>query len=198
MGKVLMNEMDRSSLLESRKELLSEARASEYLSLIVAAATLAPPGVEVDTALRCRRRPERKQCNGLLRLQLQECPAKLIWWCPSCGDNGQIQNWKGIPFNRAYTRGANGANKDEFCEVLLTNKEYGLLSEIAILESGAENAVQNARMVESGMMLLGSIDSLDHLLGYIAFEANHELKVRRLQALNLLFDKISSVLEEIY
>ena len=181
----------RVSLPESRKCDTREFRRSEYLSAIVSAATLAPPGVEVNTSVRCRKRPERKSCHGLIRLRLQENPAELIWWCPVCADSGVIRNWKGIPWNLSHTKGASAVNGDEFCEVILTNNEYKLLTEIAILEPQAREIVQDASFMENGVMLIGSLDAMDELMGYIAFEANHEQKLRRQQALNNLFDKIN-------
>lgn len=181
----------RISLPESKKIDTRESRRSEYLSAIVSAATLAPPGVEVDTSIKCRKRPERKLCHGLIRLRLQENPAELIWWCPVCADSGVIRNWKGIPWNLSHTKGAGVINGDEYCEVILTNDEYKLLSEIAILEPQAQKIVQDASIIENGVMLIGSLDAMDELMGYIAFEANHEQKNRRQQALNCLFDKIN-------
>jgi hypothetical protein len=41
------------------------------------------------------------------------------------------------------------------------------------------------------MSLLGSMEAIDELMGYIAFEANQEQRKKRQQALNQLFDKIN-------
>ncbi len=54
-----MRDTGEVALPESKKSKSSESERSEYLSSIVSAATLAPPGVEVNTMIRCRRRPER-------------------------------------------------------------------------------------------------------------------------------------------
>lgn len=169
--------------------------STDYFSAIVSAATLAPPGVEVVTDLRCRRRPNRRQCHGLIRLRLQEEPAELLWWCPQCGDNGVIRNWKGTPWKLVHVRTDECINCDEYCEILLSEKEYALLTEISILASGAMKIVQDARIKGDGYMIIGSIENIDDLMGYIAFEANHEQKPRRRLALNRLFDKFSNAVQ---
>ncbi len=180
------------TLPESKKSKSGESERSEYIGSIVSAATLAPPGVEVNTFIRCRRRPERKACHGFIWLRLQEDPAQLNWWCPECADNGVIRNWKGIPWNLSHIRGAAVTNGAEFGEMLLTESEFRLLSEIKILEPQARKIVHDARIIDGGdMSLWGTMEAIDELMGYIAFEANQEQRKKRQQALNQLFDKIN-------
>ncbi|HEX2959465.1 MAG TPA: hypothetical protein VHO70_21705 [Chitinispirillaceae bacterium] len=68
----------------------------EYFSLMVSAATFAPPGEEVQTFLNCRKRPNRKPCPGHISVRLEEEPAQLHWWCSCCGNRGIIKSWKGV------------------------------------------------------------------------------------------------------
>ncbi len=166
-----------------------------FLGEIVSASTLAPPGAEVDTSLRCRKRPERKQCHGLIRVQLQEYPAELRWWCPVCGDNGTINSWKGIPWKKSHIRTSDDHQADDLCEIHLSFKDFQLLRQISILDEDAVRVVKNAIKVNDGMLLLGRADAIDSLIGYIAFEVNHEAKYRRQLMLERLFDKICSVLK---
>jgi len=173
----------------------SDYSRTVFLGEIVSASTLAPPGNEIDTSLRCRKRPERKQCNGLIRVQLQEHPVELRWWCPVCGDSGVINSWKGIPWKKSHIKTTDDNKINEFCEIILPVKDFELLKQISILESGAMNIVQNAILVNDGMLLMGTVDAIDTLIGYIAFEVNHEQKPRRQEMLAHLFDKISSLLK---
>ena len=179
----------------SQKNLSLNQPFLDYVGIIVSAATLAPPGAEVDTAIQCIRRPGKKRCHGLIRLHLQENPAELNWWCPVCADNGVIHNWKGTPGHLSHTRVDDKFSGGEFCEVLLNVKEYSLLSEIAIYEPAAEEIVRDAVTVENGTLILGTIEGMNSLLGYIAFESSHEQRTRRQQILKRLFDKISHTLE---
>jgi len=189
-----MRDTGEVALPETKKSKSSESERSEYLSSIVSAATLAPPGVEVNTMIRCRRRPERKACHGFIRLRLQEDPAQLNWWCPVCADSGLIRNWKGIPWNLSHTRGATFSNGAQFGELLLTESEFRLLSEIEILEPRARKIVHDATVIKDGggMSLWGTMEVIDELMGYIAFEANQEQRKKRQHALNQLFDKINN------
>jgi hypothetical protein len=45
--------------------------------------------------LRCRRRPRRRPCSGILIVLLDERLEDLVWHCPACGDNGVIRGWEG-------------------------------------------------------------------------------------------------------
>jgi hypothetical protein len=63
---------------------------------MVSAATFAPPGQEVQTFLKCRKRPNRKPCPGHISVRLEEHPAQLHWWCSCCGNNGVFDSWKGV------------------------------------------------------------------------------------------------------
>jgi hypothetical protein len=64
---------------------------AEYFAQIVA------QGSNYDEAitLRCRRRPGRRACPGVLEI----CPDfdrdDMVWHCPVCGDNGAISGWQG-------------------------------------------------------------------------------------------------------
>jgi len=188
-----MRDTGEAILPESKRGKSNESERSEYLSSIVSAATLAPPGMEVNTLIKCRRRPERKACPGFIRLRLQENPAQLSWWCPVCSDSGLIRNWKGIPWNLSHTRGSAITNGAEYGELLLTESEFRLLSEIEILEPQARKIVRDATAIDGGggMSLWGTMEAIDELMGYIAFEANQEQRKKRQQALNQLFDKIN-------
>jgi hypothetical protein len=167
-----------------------QCRESEFLGAIVSASTFAPPGSDIDTALRCRKRPERKQCQGLIVVHLQENPVELRWWCPVCGDCGVINTWKGIPWKKTHIRSIHENKKNKYCKILLHQKDFQLLREISILQAAAKSIVQNAETTQDGILLEGNADDIDTLIRYIAFEANHEQKPHRQRLLNGLFDTI--------
>ena len=47
------------------------------------------------TTLRCRRRPGRRPCGGLLTIFFDVDTFDVLWFCPNCDDNGRISGWEG-------------------------------------------------------------------------------------------------------
>ncbi len=50
---------------------------------------------EAPTTLRCRRRPRRRPCGGLLTLFFDVDTFDVLWFCPICDDNVRISGWEG-------------------------------------------------------------------------------------------------------
>jgi len=57
-------------------------------------ASLAEPGAERVTPVRCRKRPARKRCRGLLVVRRRDVPAVVEWECPACSASGEIAQWQ--------------------------------------------------------------------------------------------------------
>jgi hypothetical protein len=66
-------------------------RLAKYWTEIVAQAS----NYEEPTTLRCRRRPRRRPCGGLLTLFFDTENFDVLWFCPVCNDNGRISGWEG-------------------------------------------------------------------------------------------------------
>ena len=68
-------------------------RVAEYFASIVVGATSNLAG---EPAVRCRRRPGRRRCSGvLMAYPSPEEPEAIEWYCPVCGDYGVIRGWVG-------------------------------------------------------------------------------------------------------
>lgn len=48
-----------------------------------------------STGIRCRRRPGRAPCAGVIESEIRPQGNELRWWCPVCDDNGLTYNWAG-------------------------------------------------------------------------------------------------------
>lgn len=70
-------------------------RFAEYLTSIVAMVSRPELIIPPEYRVRCRRRPGRKPCGEDIEVDLDPETEDVVWWCPRCGDNGYIQNWKG-------------------------------------------------------------------------------------------------------
>ena len=178
------------SLSSNEKKNPKSRICPNYLAEIVSAATMAPPGMEFNTSLRCRRRPKRKPCQGHIRLLLQEVPPELQWWCSECSDNGTIKNWKGIPWDRSRLHWEDSKKDTTYYKIHLREEEYSLLAEIAIVEPQAHSFVENAIQINAEYLLVGAAHVINDVIGYIAFEANHETNKRRQRALDCIYEKI--------
>jgi hypothetical protein len=66
-------------------------RLAKYWTEIVAQAS----NYDAPTTLRCRRRPGRRPCGGLLTLFFDVDTFDVLWFCPVCDDNGRISGWEG-------------------------------------------------------------------------------------------------------
>jgi hypothetical protein len=70
-------------------------KMAEYLARIIVDATIPDFSARRPTAVRCRRRPNRRPCLGMIENDLDPETNQIVWWCPECGDNGLIDNWEG-------------------------------------------------------------------------------------------------------
>jgi hypothetical protein len=53
------------------------------------------------TGVRCRRRPGRVPCSGVIQSELHPGGHELRWGCPVCEDNEVISNWAGTRWDPA-------------------------------------------------------------------------------------------------
>jgi hypothetical protein len=68
-------------------------RLAQYFASIVVDAT---SNLDDPPSVRCRCRPGRKRCEGLvISLPDPEHDDAITWYCPVCGDNGLISGWQG-------------------------------------------------------------------------------------------------------
>ena len=75
-------------------------RLAEYLASIVVAATSAADNQgQAVQRVKCRRRPGREACPGVIEYRLW-ADERITWKCPSCGDNGVISNWQSTAWDR--------------------------------------------------------------------------------------------------
>ena len=66
-------------------------RLAAYWAEIVAQAS----NYDEPTTLRCRRRPSRRPCTGLLTIYFDIDTFDVLWVCPACADQGRIGGWEG-------------------------------------------------------------------------------------------------------
>lgn len=75
--------------------------------------------------------------------------------------------------------------------VMMSRAEFGLLSEVTLLDPASELLIARAQGSSDGVVLAGTSDAFDELVGYVASEANAEADRRRARML----DNVCAVLE---
>jgi hypothetical protein len=81
-------------------------RLAEYMGMIVADATGFLSEHYEEEGVRCRCRPGRKPCPGIIETDFEPETDRIVWWCPECGENGYISHWKGTLWDRTTDRNA--------------------------------------------------------------------------------------------
>ena len=99
-------------------------RLAEYFASIVEATLRGASPIDGSIDVRCRRRPGRRRCTGIIQSELDPNRNELCRQCPVCGDNGRISNWKGTRWDpsKGHSRSAVTFETDSIGMVL--DKEY--------------------------------------------------------------------------
>jgi len=166
-------------------------RMAEQLSSIVRAATSGSAEETWTSALPCMRRPGRRPCPGRIRL-LRSADA-VHWSCDACGDDGVIRGWEDSPYDLRLRR---PVAQPGWMTVPVPAEVAATLREIIVLDTETERYVFRARATPDGAELLGTIEDLDELVGFVAAEANHEESRRRQKRLDQAFALLNDALAE--
>jgi hypothetical protein len=83
--------LDESGNLAQESEV--SLRFAEFQVAIIALISHPEP-VPEQLRVACRRRPDRKPCQGHIEGHIDPDLKVIAWWCPVCGDNGFISNWQ--------------------------------------------------------------------------------------------------------
>jgi hypothetical protein len=76
-------------------EMPGPARALlDYMGSIVVLATT-EWDVNSGAVIRCRRKPKRRPCVGVIEYLIDPTDNAIVWSCSECGDNGIISSWEG-------------------------------------------------------------------------------------------------------
>ena len=81
-------------------------RLAEYMGMIVADATGFLTEQYSEQGVKCRCRPGRKPCPGIIETDFEANTDRIVWWWPECGENGYVNNWKGTLWDRTTDRTA--------------------------------------------------------------------------------------------
>jgi len=145
-------------------------RLAEQLRDIVRAATAGEPGAGWVSALRCRRRPGHRRCQGRIFVRRTGGQAPIGWACTVCRDEGCISGWQDTPHDLSDGFVWEGTAKD----VVVSDDVVAGVRELSLLDADGERVAYRARSHDGHIVLSATDEQLDELLGYLAAEAHHE------------------------
>jgi hypothetical protein len=103
-------------------------RLAAHYGDLVRFASQVEAGRSRKTPLRCRRRPKRRGCDGLLVVEWQKSTKQVDWHCPECGTAGVITGWPATQVDlRAMRRGPRKGAR----EVVVTVEAMSALRDVA-------------------------------------------------------------------
>lgn len=105
----------------------------------------------LDTAIRCRRRPQRRPCTGHLRVRLSA--GQIVWACTRCRDHGRIHHWEGLEWDFSKARAPRDAAR-----VPVSWTDFAWLRQIGYLPMRI--VLARAEWGEDGPTLVGSVAEL--------------------------------------
>lgn len=168
-------------------------RIGEYFgSIVEAASTWNVVGIPKDSAIRCRRRPGHRPCPGHIRF-LREANDSIEWTCSSCDDNGVITEWKGTPWDLSHIEWDDDDGSDEV-SCVLTPDEYRAIESSVLIDEEATRTLRAAFTSAEGIRITGCGQEMEHLMDWVAAEANHESDRRRRLMLHRAFLKLDAAL----
>ena len=161
------------------------------LGRIVGAATAGPQrGAWARSAVRCRRRPGRKACDGRLEVMVTDVPDQVRYRCPACTDSGQVPKIAGGIWDRSRWAREGGERT-----VRIPYDEYDALVDIETLDAEDEALVLRAEGRSADALIVGTEEQLEHLAESVAGELNHMRSSKKRRAcLERAYDRILAVL----
>jgi hypothetical protein len=169
-------------------------RLAVFVRRVVRAETaVLEPGPRL-TPLSCRRRPGHRPCPGRLLVVWGDGPYGIRWRCPSCGDDGMIDGWKGSRFDLS------GAALDQYVEqasgvtIAVPEDGHRLLLDHVVGDPACELMLYSARQCATGVELSAGDDTWRELIGLVASDASLSASRDRRHRLRAIHSQLESAM----
>lgn len=93
--KTFITDFRHLSAAVSAEDVVKGRSLAAFLASIVAAGSLEAAEARIRSPLRCRCRPRRRACPGVILIERHRGHPELEWRCSECELNGIITNWQG-------------------------------------------------------------------------------------------------------
>jgi len=159
---------------------------------VIYAASVSPTGEWKYSAVRCRLGPGHRRCLGRVRVRPRD--DQIEWTCPVCNDHGVITHWKDSPYDLCTLREV--PNRPTLA-VTMPDEEYDEVSRCDVLDPESTAVVYRASPTGEGIVLKATAEDFEILAEFLSFEANHEVRRKRRQALDRAVARIHAILQEV-
>lgn len=172
----------------------------QFLSAIIKAAT-ASQNFEFLSGLSCRKRVNRKPCQGAILIKRQDIPKRFIFWhCDKCEDGGRISDFEDTYCDLSRWKQQTPSDPgDEIVEVIITREQYRafISPNMSVYDPDSEKIIFSAVCTDDGIILKGFEGDMDNFIGYIAADLNHEPNQKRKKLVEPIYNKIQYGIDSI-
>jgi hypothetical protein len=160
-----------------------------FLGSIVQAGSSHPVGVQVSSAVPCRR----WFCSRLSLTIVNGRDGTIRWDCPECGENGYLRKWQGSDYDLSAAVEPDAGLR---VGILVTPEEHKVLRGIMTGSSEEEAIIAGGIATAQGVRIAGRPEDFEGLLGSIAFDANHTSSPKRRRALHAIYSRVDAMVAE--
>lgn len=164
-------------------------RALNFFSSIIEAGSSHPVGTRFPSAIPCRRR----RCSRQGLTIVNGSDGAIHWECPSCGENGRIDNWQGSSYDLSA---AAEMDLDLRVGLLVSPEEHRSLRAVLTNSQEEQAIIAGGVVTPEGVWISGRVEDFEELLGSVAAQANHEKSAKRRRLLDAVYDRIDQMVAE--
>lgn len=166
-------------------------RLGTHFAAIVRAASARPAGSGWRSVVGCTLRHGHRRCEGFI-IVFRHLDGEIAWGCDSCGDEGVIRGWEGLPTD--VSRLADSYADGDAVSLLISRDVSDLLRDVLLMGDACELLVARAEGSSAGVLLIGSASSFEELFEYVLSEANSETNRARERRLDEVCDSLEAAL----
>lgn len=195
MGNIYITDMTHFAGIPADSEYAAVRKIADFFGSIVSVASISPVGELIESALFCRRRPNRRPCAGHLQIQRDKVTDLITWHCSQCDDQGEISNWKSSIWDLSQFK-ENCSAKQKILKLNLTRDEFHELTTIPIPVSMYKVLLFQITIIKGEYILKATLEELDFLQQQIACIISVEIKPDRRRILGEIYERMDILLEE--
>ena len=182
-------------------------RIATYMGSIVEGVTAGwdDPADGCAVTTRCIGRVGRRRCTDRVVARIVEgrstddagnlVTAKIVeWTCLTCGEHGEIHHWQQTPWNLTGSGNQLFPTVDLVAELEMSLAEYEAVATLPALDAPAHRVLAAGRVPDEDLVVIEAPRAwLQHLVEFIASEANHTRSKKKAALYDAVLDRAEGV-----